>query len=319
LAACKICKNESSNTFYELKELMFGTGERFPYFQCSKCQCLQIEQLPDDMAKYYPDDYYSFSETPNIINSSIKKFLLFHRYRQCLFGGDLLGRILLKFLKRSPELEMMKKAGIKEGMSVLDVGCGSGLVLYLMNLAGMKNLVGIDPYIKHDIHYSDELSILKKDIYEMEGKWDFIFVNHVLEHIDDQQKFFNEVYKKLHANGTCLVRIPTCSSYAWEYYRENWIQSDPPRHFYIHSIESIQQLVASSNLKIKEIIYDSTSFQFIGSEQAIKGIHLNSNESYIKNKETSVFSKKEIQSFNKKTIELNKQKKGDQIAVIISH
>ncbi len=230
-----------------------------------------------------------------------------------------MGKILLKFLKRSPELEMMKKAGIKEGMSVLDVGCGSGLVLYLLNLAGMKKLVGIDPYIKHDIHYNDDLSILKKDIYEMDGKWDFIFVNHVLEHIDDQQKFFKEVYKKLDANGICLVRIPTCSSYAWEYYRENWIQSDPPRHFYIHSIESIQQLVESSNLKIKEIIYDSTSFQLIGSEQAIKGIHLNSNESYIKNKEASVFSKKEIQSFNKKAIELNKQKKGDQIAAIISH
>jgi 2-polyprenyl-3-methyl-5-hydroxy-6-metoxy-1,4-benzoquinol methylase len=298
---------------------MYGTGERFPYFKCSKCQCLQIEQLPEDIAKYYPDDYYSFSETPHIINSSLKKFLLYHRYRQCLFGGDLLGKILLKFLKRSPELEMMKKAGIKEGMSVLDVGCGSGLVLYLMNLAGMKKLIGIDPYIKHDIHYNDELSILKKDIYAMEGKWDFIFINHVLEHINYQQKFFNEVYKKLHANGTCLVRIPTCSGYAWEHYRENWIQSDPPRHFFIHSIESIQQLVASSNLKIKEIIYDSTAFQFIGSEQAMKGIHLNSNQSCIKNKKASVFSKKEIQSFNKKATVLNKQMRGDQIAVIISH
>jgi len=79
-----------------------------------------------------------------------------------LFGGDLLGKVLLPFLKKSPELEMMKKARIKEGMSVLDVGCGSGLVLHLMSLAGMKKLVGIDPYIKHDIHYNDELSILKK-------------------------------------------------------------------------------------------------------------------------------------------------------------
>jgi 2-polyprenyl-3-methyl-5-hydroxy-6-metoxy-1,4-benzoquinol methylase len=298
---------------------MYGTGERFPYFQCSKCHCLQIEKLPEDMTKYYPEDYYSFSEKPHIINSSIKKFLLYHRYRQCLFGGNPLGKILLKFLKRSPELEMMKKAGIKEGMSVLDVGCGSGLVLYLMSLAGMKKLVGIDPYMKQDIHYSSELSILKKDIYEMDGKWDFIFVNHVLEHLDDQQKFLKEIYKKLDNNGTCLVRIPTSSSYAWEHYRENWIQSDPPRHFYIHSIESIRELVASSNLKIKEIIYDSTAFQFIGSEQAIKGIHLNSNQSHIKNNNANIFSKNEIQSFDKKAAELNKQMRGDQIAVIITH
>jgi SAM-dependent methyltransferase len=316
---CRICGNDADNFFYELKELMYGTGEKFKYFQCSKCNCLQIGALPGDMAKYYPQDYYSFTETPQIKTSEIEQFLLYHRYRQCLFGNDLLGSAMRPFLKKSPELETMKKAGIKEHMSVLDVGCGAGLILYLMGLAGMKNLTGIDPYIKDDIHYSEHLSVLKKDIYEIEGKWDFIFVNHVLEHVADQLQFFKEIHNKLNNDGICLVRIPTSSSYSWEHYRENWIQLDPPRHFYLHSLESIEKLVSASNLKIKEIIFDSTEFQFVGSEQAMMGIALEDSRSYIKNKATHLFSSPQINDFKKRAKALNIQKKGDQIAVVITH
>jgi SAM-dependent methyltransferase len=319
VAKCRICGNDTDNFFYELKELMFGTGEKFKYFQCSKCNCLQIEEIPENIGQYYPQDYYSFSSTPKLISSPLSKFLLYHRYRRCLFGKNLLGSLMMPFVKKSPELETMKKAGIKEKMSVLDVGCGAGLILYLMGLAGMKNLTGIDPFIKDDIHYSEHVKVLKKNINELDGKWDFIIVNHVLEHIDDQFQFFREIHNKLNKNGICLVRIPTSSCECWDTYQENWIQLDPPRHFYLHSIDSIEKLVAASNLKIKEIIFDSTEFQFVGSEQAKMGIALEESRSYIKNKATNLFSSDQINDFKKRAVELNRQKKGDQIAVVITH
>jgi hypothetical protein len=37
--------------------------------------------------------------------------------------------------------------------TVLDIGCGSGNILYSMKHSGMNNLKGIDPYIKEDIKY----------------------------------------------------------------------------------------------------------------------------------------------------------------------
>jgi cyclopropane fatty-acyl-phospholipid synthase-like methyltransferase len=163
------------------------------------------------------------------------------------------------------------------------------------------------------------VKVLKKDIHEIEGKWDFIIVNHVLEHIADQFQFFREIHNKLNKDGICLVRIPTSSCYSWEHYKEHWIQLDPPRHFYLHSLESIEKLVRASNLKIKKIIFDSTEFQFVGSEQAKMGIALEDNRSYIKNKTTDLFSSAQINDFKKRAVELNSQKKGDQIAVVITH
>jgi hypothetical protein len=77
----------------------------------------------------------------------------------------------------------------------------------------------------------------------------------------------------------------------------------------MHSIDSIEKLVAASNLKIKEIIFDSTEFQFVGSEQAKMGIALEDSRSYIKNKATNLFSSDQINDFKKRAIELNRQKK----------
>lgn len=49
-------------TNHILPEMMFGFGEEFAYFECSKCGCLQISEIPVDISKYYPSDYYSFSQ-----------------------------------------------------------------------------------------------------------------------------------------------------------------------------------------------------------------------------------------------------------------
>jgi len=36
--------------------------------------------------------------------------------------------------------------------------------------------------------------------------------------------------------GWCVIRIPTVSSFAWEHYREQWVQLDAPRHFFLHKV-----------------------------------------------------------------------------------
>jgi hypothetical protein len=40
--------------------MQLGLREEFEYFECSKCGCLQIEEVPLDLSKYYPDNYYSY-------------------------------------------------------------------------------------------------------------------------------------------------------------------------------------------------------------------------------------------------------------------
>lgn len=46
---CRVCSNIKNNVTYEVPEMMYGTRETFTYFQCARCRCLQIVEIPSDM------------------------------------------------------------------------------------------------------------------------------------------------------------------------------------------------------------------------------------------------------------------------------
>src|SRR5690606_9665958 len=66
----------------------------------------------------------------------------------------------------------------------------------------------------------------------------------------------------------------TVSSWAWEHYRTDWVQLDPPRHLVIHSLESARRAASAAGLELSEVEYDSGHFQFVGSELYRKDIPL---------------------------------------------
>jgi hypothetical protein len=60
---CAVCVNQQKNQAYFLSEMMFGLKDQFKYFECAVCGCFQIETIPIDMEKYYPDNYYSLNSS----------------------------------------------------------------------------------------------------------------------------------------------------------------------------------------------------------------------------------------------------------------
>jgi hypothetical protein len=133
--------------------------------------------------------------------------------------------------------------------------------------------------------------------------------NHSYEHVTDPEQTLKSISDKLSDNGVCIIRIPTASSYAWENYKENWVQLDAPRHLFLHSVESMKYLANKVNLKLdEEVAYDSTAFQFWGSEQYQKGISLHDPKSHKVNPKSSTFTKEQIRDFRKRAEELNRSK-----------
>ena len=311
---CKICDNQSNNKMFKVKEMMFGFDDIFDYFECSKCGCLQILKIPSDVSKYYPSNYYSFEILGNSNLNKIKRIIRIKRDKYAFAGTGIIGLILNKIYP-AHHFDMMIKANINIDARILDVGCGSGSLLRTLNDIGFNRLYGVDPFIKEDIEYDNGVKIVKKHIFDLEDEFDLIMFNHSFEHISNQKETLDSVYRLLSENGKCILRIPTVSSYAWEKYNVNWVQLDAPRHFFLHSINSIKLLALNSGLILKDYFYDSTAFQFWGSEQYLRGIPLNSIDSYEKNPKKSIFSKNEIKSFKKKAKKLNDNNLGDQVAL----
>ncbi|MDH4164136.1 MAG: class I SAM-dependent methyltransferase [Nitrospirota bacterium] len=302
---CRICGSPDGHEHYRIPELMFGTKELFSYFQCGTCGCLQIEEIPTDMSRYYPDNYYSFSSSPpgKSIVRRLSDRLRLARDRAVVFGrgrrNSLSGRIL-----RKSKYFYLADLHLSPSARILDVGCGSGGRLSYLREMGLTNVSGIDPYIPQDIDRGGGLWILKKNVHDISGAWDVVMYNHSFEHVPDPREQLQSVYRILAPGGACIIRIPTVSSFAWEHYREYWYQVDAPRHLIIPSTDTMKFLAKTAGLILEKVEFDSTFEQFRVSECYKKGI--------VFGKAKDVFPKKQIRQWKKQTKELNRLQRGDQ-------
>jgi SAM-dependent methyltransferase len=309
---CRICGNAEDNRDYQVREMMFGTRESFSYLECAKCGCLQIAVIPSDMSRYYPADYYSlrsFSPPAPRGSRPVREFLRRLRDRYAVLRRGLVGRILCALVPGPDKgLHMIGHVDLPARPRILDLGCGGGRLLLKLRAIGLKDLLGVDPYIERDIRYPNGLTIRKGSIEDTEGTWDLVMFHHALEHMPDQLAALRVAARLLSVCGTCLVRVPLASSFAWEHYRTNWVQLDAPRHLYLHSVASIELTARNAGLRMKRVIHDSSAFQFTGSELYARDIPLGPGESRLH------FSRAQVAEFEKRSEELDRQGRGDQAA-----
>jgi 2-polyprenyl-3-methyl-5-hydroxy-6-metoxy-1,4-benzoquinol methylase len=311
---CRICNNIEGNKKYIVKEMMYDLNEEFSYVKCSSCGCLQIVEIPSNISKYYPNNYYSFSYNYNSTNK-LKRYFINIRNKFVLKNRSLLGKILTYFY---PGIELLIYKNTSFASRILDVGCGKGILVSRLKDLGYKNILGIDPFIEKDIKYSNGSVVEKKSIKDMTGEWDLITYNHSFEHVPEPLTELKYIYSLLSKQGQCIIRIPVADSYAFDKYKENWVQIDAPRHFYLHSKQSMEILANQANLKLINIEYDSNSFQFWGSEQCLNKITLYSEKSYALNPKNSIFSKSDMKLFAKKAKALNLSKEGDSAIIYLT-
>ena len=307
---CRICGNINGLKHYTVKEMMMGTHDVFDYFQCPSCGCVQISEIPANLGKYYPENYYSYRSKSKNLSYKFRSWIDRQRVLASLRDTSTVGSIVNRYSKPLEYISWIKDIQIDFDSAILDIGCGQGRLLIRMSMGGFTNLTGVDPFIDNDISYYDNIRIHKQNLAEFSDskrKYDLIMLHHSLEHMPEQDQAFDSISKLLSSGGTALIRIPLADSYAWEYYRENWVQLDPPRHLYLHSRDSLDLLAKKHGFSISKVVYDSAKFQFTGSELYLRDIPLSSDK-----KTRDIFSKKQLETFENKAAELNNTAKGDQ-------
>jgi SAM-dependent methyltransferase len=314
--ACRICDKTSSQAVYHCREQMFGRGGDFLYFQCAQCGCLQINQPPVDPAQFYPADYYSY-QLQAIPRSGWKAWLAARRDLAVVTNAGGPGRWIHHFMPAHSILTSLAQVPLERQMKILDVGCGSGWLLNYLHRAGFPYLAGIDPFIPHDLQLAPNVRVRKLSLDQIQEQYDLIMLHHVFEHIESGLPFLKSCRQRLTPAGQMLLRFPTTDSDAWEAYRENWVQLDAPRHFFLHSKASFALLAGQAGLKIEKWCCDSTAFQFWGSELYRRGLPLVDAQGSPVNFE-KVFTPQEIKDFGEKANAANRNQRGDQVVVILS-
>lgn len=130
-------------------------------------------------------------------------------------GKERLG--ILNKLCNPNSVEFLKQSGIKPGMCVLDIGCGTGLMsCELAKLVGKTGkIIGVDASKdqvaiaaeiakKNHLHNIKFFNLPAENISEIKMQFDFIYCRYLLMHIANPQQLVNNCFDLLKNKGVMV-------------------------------------------------------------------------------------------------------------------
>lgn len=136
--ACRIC-NGASLDFFEPREMMYGLREKFSYFECASCKCVQISEYPTDMAQYYPSNYYAYAPQADAAQQGTLGRLK-ALARSLAMGSGAIRNVWLQmpstrsWIAKQVNLKFYVERFRNPSARLLDVGCGAGELLRSLHL-----------------------------------------------------------------------------------------------------------------------------------------------------------------------------------------
>ena len=318
-AVCEICGSSDTKPPFVAREMMFGTREEFEYFECAACGVVQLMSIPSDLSRFYQAGYYAHRqpEAPERRRGLQQlQRQLRHRVTALELQHPVLAQVAMRTLCRRsvlPEWVLPIRSRLNLDSRVLDVGCGTGAVLFALHRCGFSDLTGVDPFIPGDCSPAG-IRLLKRDLFSITDRFDFIMLHHAFEHMREPERVLAKLADILAPGGALLIRIPLAGSFAWRRYGKDWAQLDAPRHLFLHTPKSIQLLADAAELRVTATVFDSTDFQFWASEQYLQDITLEDPRSVLHDPPNGIFSSEQMEKFSLEANRLNQEHDGDSAA-----
>lgn len=260
---CVVCRFQELIDWGQGRDNMLGGPRRYLYRRCRACGSLvRADVEPDENEEsWYFDGYYGHrSSSP-----------LMRKARMMLDGAPNALLRTIPVLRGSTDqgLQAVERLRLAKNAHILDVGCGGAELLRKLQQRGFRELCGADPYAPSEAD-EESFHIRRCGIESIDGNFDLVMFHHSLEHVRDPLTSLQHA-AKLTPSGRVLVRIPVVDSLACDKYGLSWAQLDAPRHRWLPSLDGIRYLAWQAGLSVESVEWDSTAFQFWGSEVASSG------------------------------------------------
>lgn len=223
---CKVCDaGIAEDHRFKAREMYFGTRESFTYLECANCGSLQLEEVPPDLSRFYPPNYYTQAapvigpESPaQRLRCFLRGQLTLHQLGRSSFLGRLINSV---YPPKNPLPVWLDPRYLKVTLDsrILDVGCGNGALLAHLRRFGFRRLEGVEPFTKSELN-NGPIKIHRTALANFVGggQYDLIMLHHVFEHLPDPAAALAQLVKLLAPEGCLLIRIPVAGSDAWRRY-----------------------------------------------------------------------------------------------------
>lgn len=259
VAECPVCADTQRVVLYAGltdRDYRCASGS-WTLWTCQGCGAAYLDPRPtrDSIALAYTN-YYEDAPDPRErlqrssaghrkFRRAIRNGYLSARFRSALTPASGLGPTVMRFLPRQRQLAdraVMYLQRPREHASLLDVGCGDGSFLLLMQAAGWT-VMGIDPsrdaaVLAQRAGLDVRPSTLEAD--DLPKDWfDAVTMSRVLELLHDPVEALTTCKEILRPNGVIALATPNLSSQGHALFRDDWLLLSPPRSLVLFTPESL--------------------------------------------------------------------------------
>ncbi len=237
---CNLCDHDDYDIYLIREDLNTFLPGEFQLVSCRNCGLVYQNPSPtiNSFNTIYPIDYDQSTESIFRDTSRISRFSRLYGLR-----------------KQSKAIIRHKKKG-----RLLDVGCSTGNFLEIMNTLSGWELHGIEPNPHASEYARNQLGLnvitgLLDDVEYPEEHFDVITLWHVLEHLNDPSKTLQRLQKLLKPDGLLVITTPNLDSFDARIFGKYWIGYELPRHYYVFSLESLDDILRQAGFKLLETRY----------------------------------------------------------------
>lgn len=238
---CPVCQSTDRLPTAAGRDFEYATSQTgYRLYKCQDCGIVYLSPRPDisELSKIYPPEYNPFN---------------FHKIHNPIvrWGRTFVQRKKVNYLKKL----------LSDDASIIDVGCGSGSLLLLMQEFGSKEwqLYGNDfnSQILGKLQSAGiETLIGRFEEIDTNLHFDAVILNQAIEHFDCPAAVVNKVIELLQPGGIIVIETPSTEGFdAIMFEKRHWGGYHIPRHWSIFSDRSIKHLLNNAGFDQINISY----------------------------------------------------------------